>query len=191
MKSYEFYYNPNIKVLAYDLCEWLLTYNEDPIFLCIGESKLVSDCIGAVVGTMLTSTYQIPCYVYGNLTYNITNENLESFFSFVKKEHPNKPIVIIDSGLGSLEQVGTVVFTQSARVGALTNPNAKIIGDCQLLGMVNTSGINSLLFLKSVKLKTAIQMSSFLAKAITLALVLKKQATQKPSFKAKNIKLKV
>ncbi len=183
MQSYESTYNPNIKLLAYDLCDLLLHYSEDPVFMCVGESKLVSDCLGAVVGTLLSSTYQVPCYVYGNLTHNITNENLALFHNFVKQQHPNKPIIIIDSGLGNLPQVGTVVLTQNGRIGAFTNPSAPVMGNFQLLGMVNTSGVNSLLFLKSVKLKTALNMASFLAKAIALALYLKNQ--QKKPLEAK------
>lgn len=175
ISCYECTFEPNATHLGYDLANFLLPYSHNPVFVCIGHSKVLSDCLGCVVGQLLTNK-NIPYYVYGNLTHNISYDQFEKTLQFIAFHHFGSPIVLIDSGLGQPADVGRVVLTTQARVGAFSHSAAKVKNHISLLGMVNTQGINNLLFLKSVKLKTVLHMANFIAHSIEIAMEIVAQA---------------
>jgi len=183
MKSYNYQNKNNIINLAYDICNASSSHQGLPVFLCIGETSVLTDTIGAMVGELLIKKYYAQSFVYGNLNFNITNQNLESVYKLVQKKHPKSPIFVVDASLGELQDVGLVKFCNIGVIaGGYTNKLATAIGHKSILACVNTTGINSLIFLKSVKLKTALEMANFIAKSISYAMYLRNTLTQTKSY---------
>ena len=173
MKSYNYKNKKNVNSFAFDLCNYMLGYHQKPVFLCIGDTTLVSDSLGALVGQLLVKKLNVNAFVYGNLKHNITNQNLNTYLDFIKHHHPQAPIIVVDSALSKLSDVGLVKLNDGGCiVGGYTNKNAFVVGTLSILGIVNTTGINSLLFLKSVTLQTAIQMAHFIAHSISKSVLL-------------------
>src|SRR5690554_2100454 len=166
MRTYNHQIKSNFSQMAFDICSKIINEKTPPVFMCIGDSKFVSDCVGPVVGHLLTQKYNIPAFVYGNLENNITKENAKDYYNFIRKNHCNSKIIVIDSAMSSLESLGTVSFnTFGALIGGLTG-TPTLIGDYSILGNVATTGINSLMFLRSQKLKNVVSVAEFISHSI-------------------------
>jgi len=123
MKIYNYKMTTNIQNFGFDLCNEMLKNNNLPVFMCIGSAFVVSDSIGPVVGSLLTNKYNIETYVYGNLKNNITKENLNNYYNFIKKKHLNSKIIVIDSGLSELDKIGLVKFNKGSIYTGAENIN--------------------------------------------------------------------
>jgi len=151
-----------------------LTNKETPVFLCIGSSRCVGDCLGPIVGELLTKKYNVNTTVYDNLDNNITSKNIDNYVSFIRREHPISPIIIVDSAVGSEDEIGLVKFSQGGIIPAgYTKERKQILGDFGITSIVNTVGINQLLFLKGTTLKIIWKLGSFIAESINKFMVKK------------------
>lgn len=157
------------QTLALELCTFMLKQKQKPVFLCIGSDKVVGDMVGVLVGEMLKNKYRINAHIYGTLSYAVTNKNLQEIVKKVKKEHNGSPIVIVDGILGKTEEIGQIKHYAFGSVPAGAFNKGKLIGDYSILGVVDSSGIDKMLFLKSVKLKTVVDMAQFIAESVNLA----------------------
>lgn len=140
---------------------------ENPVFICIGSSRCVGDCLGPIVGELLIKKYNINALVYGNLDNNITCSNLDSYVSFARKEHPFSPIILVDSSVGNEEDIGLVRFSQGGIIPAgYLGERQQILGDYGITSVINTTGTSQLLFLKGTTIKIVWRLGSFIAEAI-------------------------
>ena len=73
------------KNLAYEIGGKLI--DASPVFLCVGNSNVVGDCFGPLVGEILTNKYQIK-RVFGTLKHNVTSKNLAEVYDFIKLKLP-------------------------------------------------------------------------------------------------------
>lgn len=190
--------NNSLQNLTLQLCNTYFNHAKKPVFVCLGTTKVLGDCLGPIVGELLTKKYSICNYVYGNLAQNITQKNISDYFCFIKAKHPKTPIYVIDACLGDLTAVGYVNFKSGAIYtnGTLTNKreltdndNATSVyhyGDYNLTACVNTVGINSLLFLKTIKLNSVLECAEFIAKAIYYSTKLFENLTQPLTKLVKN-----
>lgn len=144
----------------------LLDFN--PVFLCVGNSGIVGDCFGPLVGEFLTKKYGIK-QVFGNLCHNITSKNLEVECDKIKTLFPDSKIVVVDAALSQPENVGMVKFLTTGCIPAC-GTNFKIVGDFSLLGLTCSSGISAMGFLKTVKFNMVLEMANFVAKTISQSL---------------------
>ena len=133
--------------------------NLEPVFLCVGNSNVVGDLFGPYCGEILKNTYKVK-NVFGDLNHNITYKNLKTTYLKIKDNFKDNPLIIIDSALGSLSDVGNVKFLKYGCIPAYLNNN-QIMGDFSIFGITNVAGINNFLFLKTVKFKMVEQMASF------------------------------
>lgn len=194
MKTYNPKIKENITSLGFDLCSEMLKSEVLPVFMCVGTSKVISDSIGPLVGHLLVEKYNINTFVYGNLKNNITSENVSFYHDFVTRTHKHAKVFVIDSALGELCNLGLVKFNKGGvYVGGQFSENSQLIGDYNMLGIVNTTGINSLLFLKSTKLQSCLELAHYIAASIHYAFLLynklncispQKNLTIKPVFSA-------
>ena len=161
--AYYSYLNMNNKnSFAYELGGKLV--KSTPIFLCVGNSNVVADCFGPLVGEILTKKYGISG-VFGNLENNITSKNINQIYQMIKLKYPNKKVVIIDAALSESNNVGLVNFLNTGCVPACFT-NFKIMGDYSILGLTNVKGVNGLMFLKTVKFNMVLNMAKFVAESI-------------------------
>lgn len=162
-------YEKNKNLLAVGLAGELLSKQNKPVFLCVGTDKVVGDSLGALVGEMLKNKYQINGYIYGTLDRNVTAVNLAETIKEIKQSHPYSPIVLIDGVLGPLDEVGQVKYYPSGAYPSGEYGTGYYVGDYSILAVVNCKGMDSLTFVKSVRLKTIITMAEFIADSINRA----------------------
>lgn len=155
--------------LALNLSSFLMSKRVKPVFLCVGSDKVVGDLVGVLVGEMLLKKHHINAFVYGSLDYAVTSKNLPEVIRYVKQNHLNSPVIVVDGILGKFDEIGMIKYYPFGSVpGGQFNKGA-LVGDYSILGVVETSGINSLNFLRSVKLKTVVDVATFIADAIAMA----------------------
>ncbi len=162
-------YEKNKNLLAVELVTQLINKRSKPVFLCVGTDKVVGDSLGALVGEILKYKYQINGYIYGTLDHNITANNLAETIKEIKAIHPDSPIVLIDGILGQLDEVGQVKYYPSGAYPSGEYGAGYYVGDYSILAVVNCKGMDSLTFVKSVRLKTIITMAEFIADSINRA----------------------
>lgn len=142
----------------------------NPVYMCIGTEKVFSDSLGPRVGTLLNENMIYPAFVYGLCEQNITAENLQYSYSFIKSLHPTSKIVVIDAAVGAPEQVGKIQVTDGGIVpGAATNKNLPTVGDVSIVGIVAEKGMSDFYTLNSEKDRLVGKVAQFISEAILVA----------------------
>ena len=141
--------------------------NEPTVYMCIGTEKVFSDSLGPRVGTLLNERLKRATFVYGLCNQNITAENLQYSYHFIKALHPNSKIVVIDAGVGAAEQIGKVQICDGGIApGAATNKNLPSVGDVGIIGIVAEKGMGDFYTLNSSKDRLVGCVAKFIAEAI-------------------------
>ncbi len=142
-----------------------------PVFVCIGSDRVVSDMIGPLTAEYLVNKFGVRAYVYGRLKNPIVASNLESAFEFIRKEHKDKQIIIIDATLGELNSIGKIKLISGGCVPAgAFGYNRNLYGDLSILAVVNTFGIDAKQFLSCAKFNEVYTLAGNLAESIDKAL---------------------
>ncbi|MEG1705913.1 MAG: spore protease YyaC [Clostridia bacterium] len=142
----------------------------EAVYLCIGTAKVVSDSLGPIIGTKLIEKMKRPVFVYGLANANITAINLERAYELIKQIHPDRKIVVIDSAVGDLEQVGEIQLSDGGIVpGAATNKNLSKIGDKNIVGIVSEKGLGDFYATTSNKIALVEKMAELISSAIAQA----------------------
>ena len=163
----------NVVKIAFCLLQMFVEFgNEQPIFLCVGNSNVVGDMFGPLCGDILKNNFKIK-NVYGTLTKNVTSKNLINVYNNIKQKHPLSPIVVLDASVGECEEVGTICLEDNGCLPA-HNTNNVVMGNVSVLGRVNVVGISDFMFLKTVKYKMVSDMAKIVCCSIDKALKFKK-----------------
>lgn len=163
-------YNSQDKARFASAVKSKLANGNTPVYMCIGTEKVFSDSLGPRVGTLLNVRMTEPAFVYGLIEQNITAENLCKSYEFIKSMHPDNPIVVVDAGVGELEQLGSVQLCDGGILpGAATNKNLPEIGDVGIVGIVAEKGMGDFYTLNSAKDKLVSEVAQFIAEAILFA----------------------
>lgn len=154
-----------INNLAYELLAHL-GRDLNFVVLCVGSNKCVGDSLGCVVGSLLKSKYKIPNFCYGDINCNVDRVNIRHYLNIINKYHFNKKVIVIDSAVGSVIDVGSV----KVRYGGIMPRSAidntfDVVGDVAITGVVS-SGINVEVGLMSVKHLDIMKMAEIIAGAI-------------------------
>ena len=160
----------NKRRLGLEISNIMLNSKTPVVFLCVGSDRIVGDCLSPMVGEMIKEVIGKKALVYGTLDSPINYKNLQNTLTNIKEKHKDSMLVIIDSVLGKKDEVGFVKFNKGGVVLGGEYHEGLQAGNYHILGVVNTTGINSLTFLKSVKLGKVIKMSEFIADAIKYAI---------------------
>lgn len=78
------------------------------VYICIGSPSIVGDCLGPVIGTILSET--LPGHVYGTLDAPIHALNFSRIYHKIKKQHQRPFIIAIDAALGNASQSGYILL---------------------------------------------------------------------------------
>lgn len=160
-------YNPQDKQRFAQAVKDKLNGNVQPVYMCIGTEKVFSDSLGPRVGTLLNLQMREPLFVYGLIDQNITAENLCHSYDFIKAMHPHNPVVVIDAGVGELNQLGKVQLCDGGILpGAATNKNLPEIGDVGIVGIVAERGMGDFYTLNSAKDKLVGEVALFITDVI-------------------------
>lgn len=117
---------------------------ENILFVCIGNGKIIGDSLGPLIGTVLEKNKRliqnnVNIDVIGTFENPILYYNVEKVIKNINSQDYSE-IVIIDSALGSKENIGKVVITPAEiLIGVGVNRGRRVKGDIILKGVV---GIN-------------------------------------------------
>ncbi len=112
------------------------------LFICIGDSKIIGDSLGPVIGSELEKnkkeiekTYNICIDVLGTINNPLIYGNIErKILSANKKQDLT---VIIDSALGGKEHIGEVILTTNKiEIGTGINTGMMLNGDIIIKGII-------------------------------------------------------
>jgi putative sporulation protein YyaC len=145
---------------------------ENILFLCIGDSNIVGDSLGPLIGSFLEENK----YKYKNIKVAGTIENPIRYKDIDKiKRERNQHIIVIDSALGNEKNVGKLLINDSyLNAGTSINLGKKIDGDIIIKGIVGKNHNNEKLNyieLKRVKYETINEIASRIIVTITPMLV--------------------
>lgn len=169
------YYNPNKKSAQREFCyhlSRLLRENNahlrDIVVVCIGSDRATGDCLGPLVGDMLTKTNN-SFYVYGTLKHPVHACNLLSTLKHIRQTYNNPLIIAIDASLGKSNHVGYVsVFKGSIKPGIGVGKKLPLVGDISITGIVNESGSCSNLIIQSTSLGLVMNLADFISQGVLL-----------------------
>lgn len=134
---------------------------ENILFVCIGNGKIIGDSLGPLIGTVLEKNKRliqnnVKIDVIGTFENPILYYNVEEFIKNIDSQDYSE-IVIIDSALGSKENIGKVMITPAEiLIGVGVNRGRMIKGDIILKGVVGINYNNisrNLIELESVEAK--------------------------------------
>ena len=95
------------------------------VFLCIGTTKIIGDSVGPKVGDKLKDL-NVNAYVYGNTARQVTALNVDDYAKMIKQRHKDDTVVVIDSALGKIGDVGTIKVTRNG-----IKPGGAVVGDAE------------------------------------------------------------
>lgn len=137
------------------------------VYVCIGTQKVLSDSLGPVVGSLLQERMTEPIFVYGLEESNINALNLLASYNLIKLMHSNKKIVVIDSAVGDVNEVGSVqTFEGSLIPGAATNKNLPHIGDYSIMGVISLRGLKDFYVTTCDRLELVKKLAETIVRAI-------------------------
>lgn len=131
------------------------------LFVCIGNGKIIGDSLGPLIGTVLEKNKRliqnnVKIDVIGTFENPILYYNVEEFIKKIDSQDYSE-IVIIDSALGSKENIGKVMITPAEiLIGVGVNRGRMVKGDIILKGVVGINYNNisrNLIELESVEAK--------------------------------------
>ena len=134
---------------------------ENILFVCIGNGKIIGDSLGPLIGTVLEKNKRliqnnVNIDVIGTFENPILYYNVEEFIKNIDSQNYSE-IVIIDSALGSKENIGKVMITPAEiLIGVGVNRGRMVKGDIILKGVVGINYNNisrNLIELESVETK--------------------------------------
>lgn len=156
--------NSAYRTTASCLSAALGTIRRPPVVLCIGSDRVTGDCIGPLVGHMLSS--RLPnCIVLGTLDEPVTALNLCDAVLRIKRSYAGRKVIAVDSCIGESGELGIVrVRKGSLRPGLACGKSLPKVGDVSITATVATGSADNLY---SVRLGLVYSLAAEIAETIT------------------------
>jgi len=144
------------------------------VFLCIGTDRIIGDCLGPLVGTMLEEKlekYNIFNFtIYGTLQKNICYTNIQEIIEILPKKHKNACIIVIDAALSNKENIGKIFINKEKMVlGKSLNKSKVEIGDISIKAVVGKNyklSKYNFTSMQNISLNAVIRLASLIADGI-------------------------
>lgn len=163
----------NNKKFSYDLANIFFEMKGLPIFLCVGNDKVVEDSLGAITGQLLKDFYKTEAIIFGDCENPLVGERLKQTLNIISVHHFNKKIVVIDASIGELDYLHQISLNPFGTIIDFFNNNSrKKYGDISITAVTCVKGLNNLLFLPKEKKKIIFNMANFIANGIYNAIKL-------------------
>lgn len=165
------YYKSSDPGMAHALAEIL---TDDTVIICIGTDKCIGDAVGPLVGTLLKH-YGWSMPIYGTIDNPVHGLNIEEYIQFINRIHPNQNVIAIDASLGkTASSVGYIrTRTGAIKPGAGLGREITPIGDYSIVGIIDYKEANPMLM--GIRLKTVMQMSDKIARALIQGYALREE----------------
>lgn len=114
----------------------ILSLGKLPVILCIGSDRVTGDCLGPLVGQMLTEQ-NARAFVYGTLDRPITALNLRDAVKHIRDAHGDRKVLAIDSSVGKMCDVGKIrIAFGSIAPGSADGKKLPKVGDVSITATV-------------------------------------------------------
>ncbi|WP_198944411.1 spore protease YyaC [Clostridium puniceum] len=138
--------------------------NKDTVIVCIGTDKCIGDCLGPLVGSILTENF-FPLPVYGTLSSPIHALNISERLDEIYTNHPNAYIIGVDACLGDEDDIGEIRIRDYAiRPGKGVGKELPEVGMASVIGIVDSSDSSELFFSRSIRLSFIMNMAKTISK---------------------------
>ncbi|WP_035284445.1 MULTISPECIES: spore protease YyaC [unclassified Clostridium] len=150
------YYNLTLEIKNY------ITRNT--VIVCIGTDKCIGDCLGPLVGTILTENF-FPLPVYGTLSSPIHALNIDERLDEIYAKHPDASIIGIDACLGDTEDIGEIRIRDYAiHPGKGVGKELPEVGIASVIGIVDSSDNAEFFFSRSIRLSFIMDMAKSISR---------------------------
>lgn len=158
------------------------TMEAPPVIVCVGSDLAIGDSLGPITGSLLKyKTQGVNCFLYGTLAAPVTAKEIKYMRNFLKKTHPNSPILAIDAAVGEKGDIGVIRVTDSPLFpGAGANKQLGSLGDASILGIVAEKSVSNYGILNTTRLNLVYTMAEIISEGVSA--LLWEQAGQKPSL---------
>lgn len=138
--------------------------NKDTVIVCIGTDKCIGDCLGPLVGSILTENF-FPLPVYGTLSSPIHALNINERLDEISARHPNASIIGVDACLGDEGDIGNIRIRDYAiRPGKGVGKELPEVGIASVIGIVDSSDSSELFFSRSIRLSFIMNMAKTISR---------------------------
>lgn len=138
--------------------------NKDTVIVCIGTDKCIGDCLGPLVGSILTENF-FPLPVYGTLSSPIHALNISERLDEISANHPNASIIGVDACLGDEDDIGNIRIRDYAiRPGKGVGKELPEVGIASVIGIVDSSDSSELFFSRSIRLSFIMNMAKTISR---------------------------
>ena len=141
-------------------------FKSAPVVLCIGSDLAIGDSLGPIVGTMLKRKGFCGS-LYGTLKNPVTAKEVKYINDFLRKTHPNAPVIAIDAAVGDDSDIGLIKVAGGAlKPGSGANKRLGKVGDVSILGIVAGKSTFSYSVLNLTRLNLVDAMAEAISDAI-------------------------
>ena len=137
---------------------------KDTVIVCIGTDKCIGDCLGPLVGSILTENF-FPLPVYGTLSSPIHALNIDERLCEIYSNHPNASIIGVDACLGDEEDIGAIRIRDYAiHPGKGVGKELPEVGIASVIGIVDSSDNSEFFFSRSIRLSFIMNMAKVISR---------------------------
>jgi len=152
----KFNYNLTLEIKNY--------ITENAVIVCIGTDKCIGDCLGPLVGTILTENF-FPLPVYGTLSSPIHALNIDARLSEIQANHPNASIIGVDACLGDEDDIGEIrIRNYAIHPGKGVGKELPEVGIASVIGIVDSSDNAEFFFSRSIRLSFIMDMAKIISR---------------------------
>ena len=140
-----------------------------PVILCIGSDLSVGDSLGPVTGTKIKERLAgMNCYVYGTLSKPITAHEVKYMNEFLRRTHPDCPIIAVDAAVGIAGDIGLIkIAPRAIKPGSGANKKLSKVGDVSIMGIVAERSVFNYSLFSSTRLNIIYRMAEIIASGIS------------------------
>jgi putative sporulation protein YyaC len=154
--NFKFYHNLTLEIKKY--------ITKDTVLVCIGTDKCIGDCLGPLVGSILTENY-FPLPIYGTLALPIHALNIDERLHEIYSNHPKASMIGVDACLGNEEDIGTIrIRNYAIRPGKGVGKDLPEVGVASVIGIVDSSDNADLFFSRSIRLSFIMDMAKTISR---------------------------
>lgn len=124
----------------YKLSYFLKDYiDKNTVIVCIGTDRYIGDCLGPLVGTLLTYKH-FPLPVYGTIQEPIHALNIDNKLKHITSHHKGCNIIGIDACLGDINNIGEIqVRDFPIHPGKGVGKSLPNVGETSVIGIVDSN----------------------------------------------------
>lgn len=138
--------------------------NKNSVIVCIGTDKCIGDCLGPLVGSILTENF-FPLPVYGTLSSPIHALNISERLDEIYKGHPDASIIGVDACLGDECNIGEIRIRDHAiHPGKGVGKQLPEVGVASVIGIVDSSDNSELFFSHNIRLSFIMDMAKVISR---------------------------